>query len=139
VRDGLERRLVEELREAACFSEVFQARLEEERQADFTLELLIGGFRQESEFDYGVHRTDSPDLDTSRRAVSRIEAEFRATLLRLPERVTVRQRRFEHRASQRPRWQEEARELARRAFIEGGARALRKFACKASRRIALTP
>ena len=132
MRDGLERRLVAELRDAACFETAFRAPAAPEREADLVLELLVGGYRQESEFDYGVHHGDSPDLENSRRTVSRIEAELRVTILLLPERAALRERRFKHRASQRPQWQEDARELTRRAFIDSGSRALRKFACKGS-------
>ena len=132
LRDRLEAELVSELRRAACFGAVLRSNAPGAEAASLSLSVLLDGYREETDYEYTVHQRGAPDLDTSRGALSRVEADVHSAITSVPQASVVRERRFKHRANWRPLWQEDARDAAQREFVEGITRSVRKFACKGS-------
>ncbi len=132
LRDALETELVSELRRAACFEAILRRGAQAAETAELSLRLVLGGYREETEYDYSVHQGAAPDLDTSQRARSLVEAEVESVVATVPQGAVVRERRHKQRASWRPLWQEDPRDAAQRQFVEELARSVRKFVCKGS-------
>jgi hypothetical protein len=133
VRSALEYRIVEELAAERCFRSVRVGAPEAPQIDDLALRLVVHAYSEETEFDFGVADSGSPDLATGDRKVARIEADLHAEVRTVAESALVRERRFVQRSSWRPLANDDPREQALRQMIDSVARATRKFACKGSR------
>ena len=134
VREEVERVILDELDNAACFRAVGSRLAENAGSAELRLMVRILEVTEETSYDLSIAAQTAPNASPAadKKQTTRMVADVELQLSTMPEATSVRSKRFQASASHRPAFNEDARTVVRRLVLDDLVDTTVDWVCKGS-------